>query len=499
MKRFLSIIAVICTFSILAGCGGSTVGNGDDSVAEIKIFRSDMGRIFTENNPVVEEIERRTNTKITMDLVRGSDVLSMYSISVAAGDIADISIIPGFDHFQFVQQGIYLELEDLIEEHGQNIKKVISNQKDWDLLKYNGKQYAIPYINTPGKFNLIARKDWMDNLNIETPQTLDEFVDMARKFTFGDPDKNGRNDTYGITTQNDTDYVNAFMHIFGAFGIQPNFYSIKDDVVIPDSISTEYKDAIELIARLYAEKVIDPEIFLHKQDQGRQKLVQGRSGSLSAWWSLVPQVLTEQLKMKDINPNAEWVILPAPIGSNGQSGLRSADTIQSSLAISKTSKNPVAAIRLLDFIATDEGWEITTYGLKGVHYTEIGKRTAEGDKGFNEKWLDVMSQVIMNVEKQNNDWKENTPENWKYIESAMGYNLYRNDLYGIVTNEYNSIYPEIQKIEEEWFIKFVTGDEPISKFGEYINQWKQKGGDRMVQSMVDEYNKRNGTNLRSGV
>ena len=110
-----------------------------------------------------------------------------------------------------------------------------------------------------------------------------------------------------------------------------------------------------------------------------------------------------------------------------------------------------------------------------------------------------MSQVIMNVEKQNNDWKENTPENWKYIESAMGYNLYRNDLYGIVTNEYNSIYPEIQKIEEEWFIKFVTGDEPISKFGEYINQWKQKGGDRMVQSMVDEYNKRNGTNLRSGV
>ena len=496
MKKILSLcLTALCVVSLFSGCNEKKETDGGNAPAEIMIFRTDGGRIFTEDNPVIVEVEKRTNTKIDMNLVKSADAVSKYSILVASGDIPDISMLPGFNHFQFVNQDLYVELEPLLEKHGQNITKVLSNQEDWDLLKTNGKQYAIPYSNTPGKNLLVARKDWMDTLNIEPPVTLEEYIDMIRRFATDDPDGNGKRDTYGITTQNETDFYVAFMHIYGAFGVQPQTYFIRDNNVYPSSTTSEYKQVLELLAELYKDKIIDPEIFLHKQDQARQKIVLGKSGSLSAWWSLVPQVLTEQLKMKEINPDADWIILDPPVGKDGASGMRPAEIISSSIAIAKDSKNQIPAMRFLDFLATDDGWDLVNYGLEGIHYTTIGNRTPEGDKGFKEKWLDVLSQTLWNVERQNKDWKENTPENWKYIEKAMNSKLYKNDFYGIITDDYNTLYPDIKKLEDEWLIKFVSGEVPLSRFSEYVAQWNQKGGEQMMQSMVKEYNVRNNTNI----
>ncbi|MFD0717029.1 hypothetical protein [Paenibacillus sp. GCM10027626] len=42
------------------------------------------------------------------------------------------------------------------------------------------------------------RKDWLDNVGIDKlPETLDEYHEVLRRFTFNDPDQNGKNDMYG--------------------------------------------------------------------------------------------------------------------------------------------------------------------------------------------------------------------------------------------------------------------------------------------------------------
>ena len=202
--------------------------------------------------------------------------------------------------------------------------------------------------------------------------------------------------------------------------------------------------------------------------------------------------------MQEIDENVEWTILTPPIGENNNNGLVSKGNVSGTISIAADCKHPEAAMDVLNFISSDEGWELVTYGIKGVHYTEVGKRTEEGEKAYREKWLDMLAQIIMNLDRMHENWRVNTPANWPYVEAAMNQNLYSNDLFGITTDVYNTLWPDIKKLEEEWFINFVTGSESISKFDEYIMQWKAKGGVELLESLIEEYNERNNTNVTLG-
>lgn len=63
----------------------------------------------------------------------------------------------------------------------------------------DGAIYRIPGdVAEPACETLWIRQDWLDNLNLEIPKTLDELEKVLYAFTFDDPDGNGVDDTYGL-------------------------------------------------------------------------------------------------------------------------------------------------------------------------------------------------------------------------------------------------------------------------------------------------------------
>lgn len=42
------------------------------------------------------------------------------------------------------------------------------------------------------------RQDWLENLGLSQPKTIDELINVIEKFTTDDPDGNGVDDTYGL-------------------------------------------------------------------------------------------------------------------------------------------------------------------------------------------------------------------------------------------------------------------------------------------------------------
>ena len=50
-----------------------------------------------------------------------------------------------------------------------------------------------------GSRTLFVRKDWMEKLGIDDPQTAEEFIEMCVRFVTDDPDGNGEDDTLGFT------------------------------------------------------------------------------------------------------------------------------------------------------------------------------------------------------------------------------------------------------------------------------------------------------------
>ena len=81
---------------------------------------------------------------------------------------------------------------------------------------------------------LLIRKDWLDNLGLEVPTTLDELFDVMYAFTYNDPDGNGKNDTWGYGAFiEETTYESypgrRFEPLMGAFGVEGTWNFSKDN------------------------------------------------------------------------------------------------------------------------------------------------------------------------------------------------------------------------------------------------------------------------------
>ncbi|MEW9699923.1 extracellular solute-binding protein [Paenibacillus sp. SI8] len=523
------VIASLCTISLTAAvavaCSNSPSSpsassspqasagatNAPSAPVPVSLIQPDLGRVWKDDNPVTKEIEKQANIKLAVTMFPNVDYANKYNVLAASGDIPDIIRASGFDFQKYADQGLYLDLAPYLDKYAPNLKKALKPEL-WDLTKYKGKQFAIPYENIAGKEVPVLRKDWLDALNLKMPTNLDELETVLKAFTFNDPDKNGKNDTYGFGTA--ARYDESVIPIFGAFGVAtgqigqgaPIISLLKDNKVYPVAISPEYKASVEYLKKLWDDKVIDPELFTIKPDQAQQKAAKGRIGFFTSWWSMVPQILTQQLKMKELVPNASWEpVYPGLTGPDGKSGMLSYGNIGASVSISSKAKNPEAAIKFLDYLASDEGWELSHFGIKGTHYTSItDPRTPDGQKAFDEKWLDPLAQISSRqdlVDKVNQSSKDPIQiENNRFIYTATKYTLYQDVFYGIpLTDEQKTYGADVSKYEEEMFIKFMTGAEPLSKWNEYIETWKKKGGKTILDAKIKKYNELKSSNVTSGL
>ncbi|OMF22934.1 hypothetical protein BK133_25105 [Paenibacillus sp. FSL H8-0548] len=522
-KTFAKTASIICAIAILAGCASGGNGNGGSNSSatnspstekpaapvKLSIVQQDGGRVWKADNPAIVELERQTNTDLDVNMIPAGEIMNKYNLMAASASIPDISKLPNFEFQKYADNGLFLEVTDLIEEHAPNLKKLISKDM-WDLVKYKGKQLAIPYVNVPAKIVPVVRQDWLDTLGLQPPTNLEQYEEVLKQFTKNDPDKNGQDDTYGLGATGN--WKGDFTMIFGAFGIMP-FDSgnirqsyLKDDTIYPSQIASEYKEAITYIKGLWDQKLIDPELFIIKGDQANQKLVQSKAGTFTAWWSIAPQVLKVNLKMNEINPAMVWdPIVPAIVGPTGQSGLESRGSINGTINISAKAKDPVAAIKFLDYVATDEGWELANYGIKGEHYNDVLEgRTEAGNKAMEEKWLDPLAQIINRNDIMDKIAQSSTDpvqqENNRFIYAAREYNLYEDVFFGVpMTDDQKTYGPDLEKYEDEMFIKFVTGVESLSNWDQYVDNWKNKGGKAIHESRTKAYNELKGTSYKAGV
>lgn len=77
----------------------------------------------------------------------------------------------------------------------------------WSPVSDGGKIWGIPYNRHDG-FNQVVyiNKEWLETLKLDIPRTIDDFYKVMKAFTEQDPDRNGKNDTFGLIALNDMLY-----------------------------------------------------------------------------------------------------------------------------------------------------------------------------------------------------------------------------------------------------------------------------------------------------
>jgi putative aldouronate transport system substrate-binding protein len=366
IKCFLFLSVLVLAGSHLFA-GGSNAGSstGGGGPTPIRIFMGTHGTVYKADELNMQEIMKRTNTVLDVVAIDGTDAVNLL---FASGDLPDIVEFDRLGFQQYLSTGYIRPLDDLLKSHGQNILKHTS-EKAWKMMTVQGKIYAYPYENNNIKQFTYVRSDWLKNLGINFSNhkdygnfggkyiTLDEYKDILTKFTRNDPDKNGKNDTYGLGGE-ETKSNYGWANIFGAFGGISGQYYINNGSAAPWIVSDQYRQALQYINSLWKEGLIDPEIYLTANAQALQKMVNSVSGSgTGGWWSGANGIWRSGLV--ELKPEADFI--PLVLTSNDGKTMGSPDNgiIGNTWTITTQSRNPEKAMAFMDFLNTDEGWHLT--------------------------------------------------------------------------------------------------------------------------------------------
>ncbi|MCU6790892.1 extracellular solute-binding protein [Paenibacillus sp. WQ 127069] len=390
---------------IVSACGsgselkGSSAPNSsepgkDNKALELKIVSSLYNEVPKLDNAIWSEIQKRTNTKFTVDWVPAPEYNSKLDLFLASNELPDILVVTSEKYLPVVnaaKQGVFWDLTPLLGDYKDypNLKKIIPERAKF--LTIDGKLYTLP--RTRGKLDTIVqiRKDWLDKVGLPLPTTIDEFNVALKKIVESDPDGNGKKDTIGMQFND---------YFAGAFGIWDPVNNSEGGLIHP-FLTGNYNDFVAWNRERYADGVMPKEFSVMKGAQIQDLFTSGVSAT-HIWNIYHAWTATDAIKKVQPAANVDSILLKGP------KGYAVAHTKMTTGGIMIPKKVPEAKVKQIlkfyDSMATAEMTDLVSYGVDGVHYktdngerklTDIGKKEINVDVNqfmvlAEDKWLKVV-------------------------------------------------------------------------------------------------------------
>jgi putative aldouronate transport system substrate-binding protein len=378
----MMLLAIVLTFSlVLSACGGNNSnstnntgtnnsketpdnsgnsgnsGNSDNAEAkELRIMVGVVGGKTPEEHELFEkEVERLSGIKVSME--EGDSEKLMATIS--SGEIFDILQVGKGDMEILVEQGVLMPLTDKVENSTVLSDPNVIPTNEWEMVRNkDGEIYGV-FTKFQGGTMPTVRQDWMEKLELKTPTTLDEFYNVLKAFKESDPDDNGKDDTYGLSTVGLYD-IQGFM---SAAGVKAG-YVIDDNGNRAIPYATEAAIPVyEWFAKLYEEGILDPNFATNDSGKMRDLFLTDRVGMITYWDAWVGMFNNLQ---KD-HATFEAKGIAGAVSSDGEIILRRGDP--NVWVVPVNANDPETALEFMEFWLSDEGLVLGTLGIKDHDYT----------------------------------------------------------------------------------------------------------------------------------
>lgn len=506
MKKLLGILLVL---AMLLTCAPMALA--EEAPVEVTMF-------YPSSRPMNEltDLTRQyviENVGVDMNLIQGGDNWQQQlALFVSGGDIPDLMAFMDQNTFlNYAQEGVFYDISGIVRDY-ENIMAYLNYVNGYTAeealarVSIDGAIYGIPSLTIARSYySTNIRTDWLEKLGLAIPTTLDEFRNVMYQFTFGDPDGDGQDNTYGFNGRLGYDYLTPF---FGAFGARPNeSYQLDENgAVVTNVLSKSYYDALVWLADCYKEGLIDPETFTQSDSEFMEKWVRGEFGLCCGWWSASGNVVA-RYGFKDANPDATLEVIDPPVGADGKTGVIAQDPCENYMGIAYNTENIDAVMKLIDFAMSDYGHRVLMWGLEDQFWTrdENGKLdwvySSEGkDKLGNETTDMQVYRFFYNIAIEN----ESKALGKSYADSKWlnSIDIYTDiatipDLFvGLTSADYVTYGSDLATYVKEMGVKFITGEASLeTDWAGYVNTYLSMGGDMVRESLLEAYNAKNGTAL----
>lgn len=520
MKRKLRLMGILLLVLVmfLAACSSSeSTGNEDskngksgDETAEKQtisiVAGSNKNSVATDTADINKEewvlkLEEETGVDLDFRLLQQENIREAIGIMFASGDIPDVlhtqqGMLP-LDPTMAgsVEAGVFMPLNDLLEKYGQNLLKEIP-QEAWDEVTVDGNIYAIPqYLSNNSRRGVVVRTDLMEKYGIETPETVDEFIDMLRVFK-----ENGHDAPFGA--RSGFAYSQA---IFGAYDVMfgNNMYEKVGDEIVPKFTDVEnMTKALEAWKTMLDEGLVAPDFPSHGSSERGKNI---DAGDTVVFEYNVNSLLSfEEKQQTNIDPERKWDVIPSPVGPDGKGGnmLYGATLRLNYVNADISEEKAEAIIKFFDWMVTEEGKTWFSFGIEGEDYEKdadgnIIFKEAETEEearqaGFRNSWLQLVGDLAIDEVKT-----AQLPNGQKVFDAMeLVSKEGREGISFVKPLEAYSINPDITpgfdtapKLIEDAMIQMIYGKMPISDYPKVIEDWKAKGGAEVIKEATDYWNK----------
>lgn len=375
-------------------------------------------KVWTVQGSIVENLatnkttlwaEEKTGIHIEWTAVNPVESATQLNLSLAGGEYPDI-YLQGFttDNVQlYADYGVFIPLNDMIEEQGYYTKIVFADHPEYRdyFTAPDGNIYTSIYTD-PGEHLLSQNKlfvntEWLKALELDIPQTTEEFRDML--IAFRDNDMNGNGDpTDEIPLAGALGGTNEPVgFLMNPFQLYTGDYLLAQDGTVSFVANTEgWREGLKFIAGLYAEGLLAEETFIQDTNQLKSLVSVAEPenrvvGAFSGMWqgtAVNTGVITDGYDLYAPVPP-----LKGPTGLQ-QTATTGFGNIGLRAVITSACAEPMAAFKWLDWWLSEEATVVVDYGFEGSEYEWVDTPAISGAvparlRTAGDKWSTVQNDI----------------------------------------------------------------------------------------------------------
>ncbi|OAX48544.1 hypothetical protein gpAD87_10250 [Paenibacillus sp. AD87] len=399
-------MTLMFTMTLLAGCSGNNANQGSGNVTTNNaegnaVKESDTSPITFSfysvganwNNmqdDVGKEITKMTGVTLDAETEVGGSAQKL-ALMATSGQYPDLLSATG-DLNKFVDAGAMIDLTDLIDQYAPNIKKLFGDQ--FKRLRYNNEDraiYAIPTysavdgknFNAGGGFELQHRA--VKEAGYPSIKTLQDYEDVIKSYLEKHPTDDKGNKNIGLSLNGDDWHMyitvtNPAAETTGKSDDGEYYINPETNEAIYHFRTEGEKEYFKWLNHMNNVGLLDKDSFVQKNDEYLAKIASGRViGLTDADWGYADG---ERALKKDSKFDQTYGHYPVMLSDEYKDNRLQSTGFMAGwgIGITKECKDPVRAIKFLDFLASEQGQILLNWGIEGKHYTmQDGKRIVPED------------------------------------------------------------------------------------------------------------------------
>ncbi len=245
---------------------------------------------------ISQYLKEKYNINLEVDYLTSANVEERKSLMLNTGELPDLMInlsMSTSDIMKYgAEEGLFLQMDQYMDDTlTPNILKKLSGSARDVCTAQDGHIYTLPWVLNQLNDNNFKRihinRKWLNDLGLEMPRTLDEFINAMYAIKEADPANVGSENLYPFGSGDKMGYgngwyiLNALGYVEGTnisgdgYGILP---ALRDgEVVIPVYDMDVYQEYLKIMNQFYTDGIINPTFFTMEEIEMNAQMVEGKT------------------------------------------------------------------------------------------------------------------------------------------------------------------------------------------------------------------------------